>query len=618
MTDFYEFKKSSMPQHDDNATPYSNKQWNYINDINGGSYGSQGVSLVQIDCTSIFNSSSLIDVNQMYITVPLSLVSAISTNAALVAPVQGHSWAYHGLKAGYHNLLQGADLQIDGTTVEQFVPNISPYAGFKLLSEMSQDDLNAFGYSLGLGRQLDNFQSLRFNCIANQTNPVATTAFPVMTNLTGVVGGNGLSNNMPFNLGTAGNSGAGDSLVAGAQYYQTTNVGLYSRLLKPVDVTGTSATTGTSLFGASASTGGAASTFQTLSMLNNEFKATTQVLNTNYVVTYDTAIIRLGDIFNSLKKWPLSKRFSGIIRLYFNVGAVGSGFVATSTNGQMIHSMSSNTFTGVCPIVQNSLPANIAYGGTATQITTGLGIVKPPPTALSGFFPNLANSGASHPMSSVRLYYPQVTLKPTLANSYILSNRNKQVEYTSVLYNQFNGITSGSTFSQLIQSGVSRIKSLIIFPVISSTINGLVCQGTFPVSGVTPFSDFQSPFSQCPNQNGPISLTNLQVSVGGSNQLYQTLNYGYENFLEQVSQYEKVNSSDFGISCGLISQQMWENAYRVYFVDLSRSLEGDMINPRNITFSFNNNTNITIDILTYVEYYQIAEVDVETGRVTKK
>ncbi len=52
----------------------------------------------------------------------------------------------------------------------------------------------------------------------------------------------------------------------------------------------------------------------------------------------------------------------------------------------------------------------------------------------------------------------------------------------------------------------------------------------------------------------PLSLTNLQVSIGGQNLLISTLNMTYENFVEQVNLAEQLTSSDFGVSTDLISQ----------------------------------------------------------------
>ena len=64
------------------------------------------------------------------------------------------------------------------------------------------------------------------------------------------------------------------------------------------------------------------------------------------------------------------------------------------------------------------------------------------------------------------------------------------------------------------------------------------------------YSQWKSPFDTCPCTTSPISLINLQVSVGGQNVLQSTLQYGYEHFLEQVNLAEQLTSSDFGISTG--------------------------------------------------------------------
>ena len=80
MTDTYEFSKSCMPQGVEMETPYVSKNWGYINDINGGIYSNNGLTLVQFDMSSIFNSNALIDPSQMYITVPIVLTTAITSN----------------------------------------------------------------------------------------------------------------------------------------------------------------------------------------------------------------------------------------------------------------------------------------------------------------------------------------------------------------------------------------------------------------------------------------------------------------------------------------------------------------------------------------------------------
>ena len=114
----------------------------------------------------------------------------------------------------------------------------------------------------------------------------------------------------------------------------------------------------------------------------------------------------------------------------------------------------------------------------------------------------------------------------------------------------------------------------------------------------------------------PLSLTNLQVGIGGQNVLNSTLNMTYENFLSQVNLSEQLTSSDFGVSTGLISQAYWEMS-KWYFVNVERGNIADKLQPRNINVSFTNNSNVPIDVIIFTFYSDQLTIDVETGIVTK-
>ena len=608
MVDRYEFEKSHIPQGVEYETPYVSQNFNYAVDINGGVYQSQGLSLVQFDLTSIFNSQTMVDPTKMFLTVPLVLASALTTNnttGALVPPTAGTGWGIHGLKAGYYNLLHQADLVINGKIIEQTQPYLNIYTHLKTVCQMSQDDLKTFGSTLGLGTTLDNWESLKYNTSVNQTG--AAGAYPGAAALgitAGLIGGNGLSNNMPFAF--ANNADAGDEAQLANYLYGTYNNGLFSRLNTVVDTTINSATS-QCLFGPTAAVGANATTIMNATQLTTEFKNYYTLLNTNYAVSYYTAVIRLQDIFDSMKNMPLMQKFDGTLRLYFNMGAVAS--YVQNTAGYMVTSQSTNTFSNTCPLLQSCLNN---YPGTTTGIISGVGISTAPITNLFGGV-NLSSSGARHPMPSCRIYYPQIQIKPELLIPYIENNRNKKVCYTSWLYNQFNGITSGSSFSNLVQSGIKSARGVWIVPFQSSTVNGTV--NAVSVTGVTTFSQLQSPFDTAPATNGPFSLTNIQVSLGGVNILNNVLLFTYENFLEQTSMYEKINGGDLGLSCGLINQIQWENAMRFYYVDLSRSTVSDLNTTKQLNISFNNNTNCTIDVMFFIERFKSIALDVQTGIV---
>jgi hypothetical protein len=88
------------------------------------------------------------------------------------------------------------------------------------------------------------------------------------------------------------------------------------------------------------------------------------------------------------------------------------------------------------------------------------------------------------------------------------------------------------------------------------------------------------------------------------------------DYKEQVNLAEQLTSSDFGVSTGLISQGYWEQS-KWYFVNVERGNIADKLQPRNINVSFNNNSNVPIDVIIFTFYSDQLTIDVETGIVTK-
>ncbi len=154
-------------------------------------------------------------------------------------------------------------------------------------------------------------------------------------------------------------------------------------------------------------------------------------------------------------------------------------------------------------------------------------------------------------------------------------NRNKKVIYRSFVTNSYTNIGVGSSFNVLVNSGIIHPTAVLICPFIAAT-----------TGANSRFGDYQwkSPFDTCPATMLPLSLTNLQVSIGGQNVLNSTLSMTYENFLEQVNLAEQVTSSDFGVSTGLISQGYWEQS-KWYFVNVERGNIADKLQPRKISRS---------------------------------
>jgi hypothetical protein len=301
------------------------------------------------------------------------------------------------------------------------------------------------------------------------------------------------------------------------------------------------------------------------------------------------------------------KRVDAQLRLWVNTGTVNvSVGGADSTNLAYNLTPANNIFSNTCPILINHQAAGTGAGivpATTTAIVAGLFIARPPTTSFAGI--NLQLSAVQHPLTNCRLYYSQATVDPQKSIDYVQRNRNKKVIHRSFVTNSYNSIAVGSSFNALVNSGIVHPTAVLICPFIGAVASSA-------------FGDFQwkSPFDTCPSTMSPLSLTNLQVGIGGQNILNSTLSMTYENILQQVNLAEQLTSSDFGVATGLISQGYWE-ASKWYFVNVERGNIADKLQPRNINVSFTNNSNVPIDVIIFTFYSDQLTIDVETGIVTK-
>ena len=587
MTDNYEFNKSMETQNENDYSPYTDKQYNnFINDINSSVYANNGLSLVQFDLSSIYNSSKFMDTGDLFLVLPIVMVAAFSTSTSggNVAPGAGNVNLL-SMKNNFIHLVHQADLAINGKTIEDAQPFVNIAKHFQMLSEMSIGDLKTVGYSLGMS-ELDNWKSKVYN---GSTSATVTTK-----------SGNGMTNNRPFvDVSTVG--GASDSICSTSnQFDRVVNTGIQKRLGRYVDTTAANVN---GLFGTTTAT------INNLSQLQNDFTPTYQILETNYMVWYDYAVIKLSTVFDSLNSIGLTRKADITLRLYINTGTLNASISnPNSTTPGYSLTVANNTFNNTCPFTINYLNAtntptnNGGIPATVANITAGLYIAKPPSTSFNGI--NLNSSKASHPLQACRIYYSQITLQPAKAIQYIEEVNPKKCIYRNILTNQYNNITAGGNFNQLISSGVVHPTAVLIVPYVSS-------QATYS------FGDFawKSPFDTVPGDAHPLSLTNFQVTIGGANVLQTTLNYNYETFLEQVVYAEQLTSADFGVTTGLFDAAFW-NSNRYYYINVERSQLTDKLQPRNINISFTNNNNVPIDILVFTFKSNALTIDIESGLVS--
>ena len=608
-TDNYNFLKASEPQGVNDYSPYVDKKFQNIQDINSGVYINNGLSLVNFDLSSIYNSSVFSDSADSFLAIPI-ITAAVhtrnDTGATLAPPTAGAGLV--SLKSNYQHLVHQVELSGNGKTLMPIQPFISAFNHFKLLSQVSATDLKTASTTWGMSEILDPCNSIQWlTRAATLANGNANT---------GPQCGVGLCNNQPYN-GTSAALGFQTAMGVN-QNAGCVNEALQRRISRIVDIQNNKFN---NLYGAP--TANAQPTILNAAQLSTEFRPFYTTSN-NYMYWYDIAIIPMKLLCDVMDKIGLTKKIDLKLRLYLNTGTiqvpvtVGSAG-ATADNSQYGVPVNT-TFNATCPFTVNLLPATAANGGLnyaagASTITAGCFVAKVPSNNISvtGGSVNLSTNSSAHPMPACRFYYSQITLSPAFAEQYILENRNKLVIYENVYFNTFNAIGSGSTFSGLVQSGIRNPIGLLIIPLISSSCGVVTTAGAAQLG----FSQYASPYDTCPASSSPCSLTNLSVTLGNKNVLSgNNLFYTFENFMEQVSLAQTI-VNEVSMNVGAIDQKWWEYN-RYYYVDLARSKEADKATDRNLTMSFTNNSSVPIDVITFIIYLDKVVIDVETGIVKKE
>ena len=579
-SDNFEFEKACSPQSLEDNTPYKSKTFSYINDINSGVYNQNGLSLVQFDLSSIYNSSGFSDAADLFLTIPI-VMSAVYSNGAtgqVAPPVDG--FAKVSLKSNFAHLIHQIEVVANGKSVQEMQPFISIYKHFKMLSQMTSNDLLNQGTTLGFADMLDSTTSMRYVAGAGSAS---------------IESGSYLTNNRAEN-GSTVSTGNGAQAISGVQNTGCVNAAIQQKVGRYFD---TSANTPANNF---------LTNLVTKTQLATEFRPYYEVQN-NVGLWYDYAVIRVKDLCDVMQQMGLVKKMDILLRLYVNTGSVVVNVLGTVTTASTYYytGQSASTFTNICPITVNY--TGHPFPAAMTQITAACYVAKTPAVTIQG----VSINSYSSPMSACRAYYSLIEIDPEKGRLYLEQNLNKRIVYESVVTNNYNTIAAGASFSQLIQSGIRAPLGVLVVPCIAATQLATVS------ATVQGYSQWGSCFDTFPATFCPaVSLTNFQVTLGGS-QVFQgtgSLNYTFENFIEQIALARDLTSGTLGLSVGLINQKFWESS-KVYYADLSRGTRADKETARNLNISFLNNSNCPIDILVFTIYNDQIILNVSNGAVQR-
>jgi hypothetical protein len=563
MADEFTFHQSQAEQQ--THFQFESRQYVWISDQNSGSYPNGQLTF---DLSSIANSGKYVDFSQSYLTIPL----VMHLNQTSVNSSGENSWAL-SLKNGFHQLINSISVEITNCQVVSLTSFSNLDINYKLISKSSFEDVQNLQTTMGFTK--DTAESISYRGQASQTalgelnNVIADALFSP----TNVFGG-------ALNV----NKGRQQRMV---------NTSFNPNDTKAANFCNQSSCNSVAKNYCNLATGAAAT-------------------DTLYYITATIPLRFLHDIFVKL---PLSK---GIyMRLIVNTNTQCISTIGTTYNSTgpvyNFSSVSTSSQNGVFPCMIS--PVGAVGGGSGFNTTTasdtvkvGLGICKSPISATQ-----------VHPtMSQCRIYCCMYSMSPPYEEAYLLSTPTKKVLYNDILSFQVLNIAPQGTVSQILTNGISRLRYLLIHPVLSATVNGtsnLLNASTY-TAGIAVGSPMNSPFSSCPGTTCPFSfVTNFNVLISGTNLYQSSLNYGFEHWLQENRSSNAVNGGlSHGLSSGIISQQEYEAGYGFIFCDLSRKISqsSDDIS-RSVQLVFTNASNLMMDYYCILGYEREIVISTSTG-----
>lgn len=546
------------------STPFSDKSYVFVIDQNQGSYSS---NQVLIDTTSLSTNDRFAMYSEGYIELPTIISVNAGTmvlgNAGTPASFNGQSIPFGiGIKNGWHHLVHSVQVDYNGKTVVQQTPFTNAYTSFRLLSTLSQEDVQKYGASIGFAK--DTATSWRYSAAGSADGQYVSN-----------------NRNHPSVQVVAGAVSSQTAVSTGA----THNAGLLERQMH---------------FNQDLVIDDQWKTFMSASNAGQTGKGYySNVTGAGYKAWYAIARLRLKDLSSFFDEMPLVRGAQMKITLTLNTGSITLTGAATPTMTPAAANVSMSN--GTCPFMIASSAANqgmnALVANAAGTFTVNLSVGRVSNSAL-------LSNGVTHPsLQACRLYVPMYQFSPEFAQQYLTLGTKRKVTFREVTSFQVNNISAGGVFNSLLSNGLPNPKRLIILPFQSTTMTPAV------------ISPLLSPFDTAPATTTPmVSLTQLNVQVAGRNVWASNAIYDYEDFMHELSETGLNGGKTTGLSSGLLSELDFSQNYRFYVCNLGRRLPNELDVPKSVSITGTNNSQVALDLLVFVEYEKAINVDVATGQ----
>jgi hypothetical protein len=206
-----------------------------------------------------------------------------------------------------------------------------------------------------------------------------------------------------------------------------------------------------------------------------------------------------------------------------------------------------------------------------------------------------------HVKNQCRLYVPTYILSPAFEKQY-LDLGQKKIIYEDIFTNNIT-VNANDNFQILLTNSLSRMKRLVIIPMIDKSANGSTLN-----------SPQESVYATEPCTTSPTFIRDFNVSLSGTNIYSNNIQYKYESFLNELNGNFGVNSNlETGVCSSLISMEDYNNNYGYIVVDLSRRYNFDEKTPLSVEIKGFNEGVKQLQFMCFITYTKEMTVNLNTG-----
>ena len=629
-----EYEFTSSLKKDSNIYITKDRQYLYYNDLANGAYG-PNTSEVKFELISLANTNQFVNWAESFVLIPLTL-SAKATGGGLFEDCAENAFAL-SLKNGYQHIVDSLLITVNDNPINQPCQGANIPNTFRLY-EMSEDDRKIIGDSMNF--YMDTGDSIRLitpdaSRYVTSSSTCAISALGVVTLATAValpfviiVGQSIVVLGVRYTITVVTNAStftvspvpAGGALAAGTDIDQwftpsdlikgkwNTGIGESNNIISktnsifnPIDgflnsivnegrqkrIMGTS-------FDANQTQ--IATNFTSQSKVLESFRNSC-ITNTTTEITYNIfATIPMSVLHDFFDKLPIARGLSVRLNLYLNTGISINETIAG------LQHVSIDSFTmprQTCPFMISPLGADPVVGSgfrnySAEKVTYSL---------------TVGNTA----QMNCRFYASLYTFNPQTESLYI-SSPERNILYNDVVQYLIPNVSANTTVNNLITSGISRLRGLLMIPILSSVSN--ICGG---------LDAKQSPFSSCPGTTFPYSkITNYQIQISGRPVYSVPISHNFLFYNTGVKPELSINGGSLrslGMSSGCISKSDFENGYTYYYTDLTNiesEAEDNASKAVQVLFTNSGGTaNLKIDFYIYLFFQKQIAINISNGAFIK-